>query len=125
MLESGIIMPQPTGKPKKGEMKMTFEDLTYVVVRTYSAGVHAGYLLSRDNKEVVLRNARRIWYWNGATTLNELSVRGVRYPEKCKVPCAVSEITLTEATEIIPCSDQARLSIEGIPIWSAWGEENA
>ena len=44
----------------KGEEKMK-----YVIVRTYSAGVFAGELESRNGQEVVLRNARRIYYWSG------------------------------------------------------------
>lgn len=34
-----------------------------VIVRTYSAGVHFGTLESRNGKEVVLKDARRIWDW--------------------------------------------------------------
>lgn len=37
----------------------------YVIVRTYSAGVFAGYLDSKNGKEVVLLDARRLWYWSG------------------------------------------------------------
>ena len=40
--------------------------LPYVMVRTYSAGVFAGELVSRKGQEVILKNARRIWYWAGA-----------------------------------------------------------
>ena len=47
----------------------------YVIVRTHSAGVFAGNLLSRKGKEVVLTNARRLWYWIGAASLSELAVR--------------------------------------------------
>ena len=89
----------------------------YVIVRTYSAGVHAGYLKSRNGKEVVLKNARRIWYWDGAATLSQLSVDGTSKPEKCKFPCAVPEIILTEAIEIIPCTERAKKSIEGVKTW--------
>ena len=35
----------------------------FVIVRTYSAGVHAGTLASQAGKEVTLTNARRIWLW--------------------------------------------------------------
>lgn len=42
---------------------MSFEPGTHVIVRTYSAGVFAGTLKSRDGKEAVLTEARRIWYW--------------------------------------------------------------
>ena len=37
-----------------------------VMVRTYSAGVHFGYLKKREGKEVTLINSRRVWYWSGA-----------------------------------------------------------
>lgn len=88
-----------------------------VLVRTYSAGIHVGTLQSRDGKEVVLTNARRIWYWDGAATLSQLAVDGTSKPEKCKFPKAVAEILLTEAIEIIPITDKARESIAGVKVW--------
>ena len=91
----------------------------YVIVRTYSAGVHAGELVSRRGREIVLANARRIWYWSGAATLSELSQRGVKNPTKCKIPLAIPEILLTEAIEILQCTAAARASIEGVPEWTA------
>lgn len=91
----------------------------YVIVRTYSAGVFAGTLESRNGKEVVLTDARRLWYWEGAASLSELAVRGVSKPENCKFPVTVSKITLTEAIEIIECSDTARASIEEVSEWTA------
>ena len=42
----------------------------YIIIRTYSAGVHAGYLESRDGKEVTLKNSRRPWCWDGAASLS-------------------------------------------------------
>jgi hypothetical protein len=92
-------------------------DGDYVIVRTYSAGVHAGYLESRTGREVVLRNTRRIWYWDGANTLSDLASKGTSKPDKCKFPAAIDKILLTEAIEVIPCTDRARESIEGVPIW--------
>ncbi len=91
----------------------------YVIVRTYSAGVHAGELNSRDGKEVVLKNARRLWYWKGAASLSQLAMEGVSAPNECKFPCEVPEITLTEAIEVIPCTEKAVKSIKGVKIWQA------
>ena len=88
-----------------------------VLVRTHSAGIHVGTLQSRDGKEVVLTNARRIWYWDGAASLSQLAVDGTSKPEKCKFPEAVAEILLTEAIEIIPITDKARESIAGVKVW--------
>ena len=88
-----------------------------VIVRTYSAGVHFGELVSRDGKECVLKNARRIWYWDGAASLSQLAVDGTRKPENCKFPVAVPEITLTDAIEYIPVTEKAANSIHGVPVW--------
>ena len=38
-------------------------DKKYQIVRTYSAGVFAGYIESRNGQEVVMSDARRLWYW--------------------------------------------------------------
>jgi len=89
----------------------------YVIVRTCSAGVHAGELVERNGKEVTLKNARRIWYWDGAATLSQLAMEGTKTPDKCKFPREVKEIILTEATEIIPCTEKAQRSIKEVKIW--------
>lgn len=89
-----------------------------VIVRTYSAGVFAGQLKSRKGQEVVLKNARRLWYWDGAASLSQLSVDGVSKPENCKFPVAVPEVTLTQAIEILPQSAKSKKSIDAVPVWS-------
>jgi len=93
------------------------DGLEYVIVRTYSAGVFAGYLKARSNQEVVLKRARRIWHWEGAASLSQMAVDGVSKPNKCKFPCEVDEITLLQAIEVIPCTLEAQESIQGVPIW--------
>jgi len=93
------------------------DGLDYVIIRTYSAGVHAGYLKSSMGKEVELVNSRRIWYWKGAASLSQMAVDGVSCPKECKFSVPVPMITLTEAIEIIPCSEDAQRSIEGVPVW--------
>ena len=89
----------------------------FVIVRTYSAGVHAGVLKSIDGKLVQLTDARRIWYWDGAATLSQLAIDGTKKPKTCKFPAPVGEIVLTEAIEIIPCTEKAEVSIKGVPVW--------
>ncbi|MCK9504678.1 MAG: hypothetical protein M0Q95_10915 [Porticoccaceae bacterium] len=89
----------------------------YVIVRTYSAGVFAGTLESRNGKEVVMTNARRLWYWDGAASLSQLAMEGVKKPKNCKFPREVDRVELTEAIEILDCTDIARKSITGVPIW--------
>jgi hypothetical protein len=93
------------------------ENLKYVMCRTYSAGVFAGYLESRNGQEVVLRNARRIYYWDGAATLSQLATDGTSKPQNCKFPCEVDRVELLQVIEIIDITEKARLSIAGVKIW--------
>lgn len=88
--------------------------MAYVIVRTYSAGVHAGELISRKGKEVTLKNSRRIWYWKGANTLNEIAMHGVGAGSKIAEP--VPKIVLTEAIEIIDASKAATACLKA----AAW-----
>lgn len=85
-------------------------DLKPVIVRTYSAGVHFGYLKRRDGKEVTLERSRRIWRWDGAWTLSEIATAGLN-TTKSRVAAPVT-IILTEAIEIIDCTPAAVASIE-------------
>lgn len=87
--------------------------LPYVVVRTYSAGVHFGELKSRKGKEVVLVNARRLWKWMGAFTLSEVAVEGIKDGSKPSV--AVASITLTESIEVIETTPAAEKILREFP----------
>lgn len=98
---------------------MASQNGKYVIVRTYSAGVFAGNLKSRNGKEVELTDARRIWRWAGAASLSELAVSGTSRPGDCKFPIAVPSVTLTEAIEILDATPEAEASIKAVPVWSA------
>lgn len=89
----------------------------YVIVRTYSAGVFAGNLKKRKGQEVVLTNARRIWYWTGAASLSQLANEGTKSPGTCKFPAPVKEVTLLQAIEILAVTPAAEKSIKGVPEW--------
>ena len=91
----------------------------YQIVRTYSAGVFAGYVESRNGREAVMRKARRLWYWDGACSLSDLAVNGVSKPENCKFPCEVDRVELLEVIEILDCTEKAKDSINGVKIWTA------
>lgn len=91
----------------------------YVIVRTYSAGVFAGNIESRSGKEVVLSDARRLWYWAGAASLSQLAVSGTSRPKDCKFPIAVPRVELTEAIEILDVTPDAEKSIREVPEWKS------
>lgn len=92
-------------------------DKKYVIVRTYSAGVFAGELESRNGQEVVLTNARRIWYWAGAASLSQLAMEGTKKPEECKFPCEVDKVELLQAIEILDTTEVAKKSIKSVKVW--------
>jgi len=93
--------------------------MEYVIVRCDRAGVFAGFIESRDKDEVVLLQARRIWYWDGAVSLSQLAMEGTKCPENCKFPCLVDKILLIGVIEILNTTEKARESIEQVPVWSA------
>lgn len=89
----------------------------YVIVRTYSAGVFAGYLQSRKGQEVVLTQARRLWMWKGAASLSQLAIDGTSNPGGCKFPCEVGRVELLQAIEILDCTEKGEKSIKGVSVW--------
>lgn len=97
----------------------TKKKLSYKIVRTYSAGVFAGYLESRKGREVVLRQARRLWKWAGAATLSQLAMDGPQLPGDCKFPCEVDRVELLEAIEILDVTEKARLKISEVAVWKS------
>lgn len=91
----------------------------YVIVRTYSAGVFAGYLKTKKGQEVSLTKARRLWFWKGAATLSQLAMDGVSCPNECKFPAEVNHVELTQAIEILDVTKKAQSSIASVPVWTA------
>lgn len=106
----------------RGLIMNDLKDLPYVIVRTFSAGVFAGYLESINEREAVLKKARRIWYWAGAATLSELAQKGTSKPSECKFPCEVDTIILLEVIEILFVSPEAKISIAEVPVWTEFND---
>ena len=91
----------------------------YVIVRGDRSGVFAGHLKSKAGREVTLTDCRRIWYWDGAASISELANMGTKKPQSCKVPAPVAEICITDAIEIISCTEAAEASIKAVRVWTA------
>ena len=88
-----------------------YEKSGEVIIRTYSAGVHVGILEGKwedANKPVTLKNARRIWKWSGANTLNEIATKGLNR-KASKISEPVSELQLIPI-EVIPVKQGIDLS---------------
>ena len=88
-----------------------------VIVRGDRSGVFFGTLVGKDGSEVVLKNCRRLWYWDGAATISQLAVDGTQRPNECKFTVSVNSIIILDAIEIIPCTEDAISSIEGAKEW--------
>ena len=112
-----ITIDDITYVPESAEKAKTQKGLEYKIVRTYSAGVFAGYLESKKGQNVVLRNARRLWYWSGASSLSQLAMEGVKNPDKCKFPVEVEKVELDQVIEVIDCTEQAQQSIADVKVW--------
>ena len=87
------------------------------IVRCDRAGVFYGEIEGRDGREIKMRNARCIWYWDGAATLLQLATEGTTEPENCKFTMTVDSLVVLDAIEIIPCTDRAIKSIEAVKEW--------
>src|SRR5574343_1453704 len=82
----GMAIPQqPRTQAMNEDKQQIGADMIgkYVIVRTYSAGCHAGTLADRDGREGVLTGARRLWRWAGAASLSEMANRGTSRPNDC------------------------------------------
>lgn len=88
-----------------------------VIVRAYGAGVFFGTLTEKSGDEVMLTDARRLWYWDGAASISQIAMEGVKNPNECKFSMAVNEIVIEKVIEIIPCTDEAIANIEAVKIW--------
>ena len=89
------------------------------IFRSYSSGVHFGELSEKDGKEVIIKNARRLWYWkttNKGISLSEVALGGLAKDSKV---CAPVDAIWLEAIEIIPCTKEAIKSIEGADEYKA------
>ena len=62
-----------------------------VIIRADRAGVFFGTLTEKDGQEVVLKDCRRIFYWDGAASISQLAKDGTSKPENCKFTVIVDE----------------------------------
>jgi hypothetical protein len=106
MMKSSIAQLQQSEKPHPYIGK-------YVIARCYSAGVHAGTVVSVDGETCLLADSCRLWSWKAkdGVALSGVAQSGVQ--SGCKIDVANPEIYLTGICELIPCSDAAKESING------------
>ena len=89
----------------------------YCIVRGRGFGVFAGTVDQIEDDRVMLKNARRLWYWEGAASISQIAMEGVKNPGGCKFSMAVDSIMLRDYIEIIPATVQAQSIINGVREW--------
>lgn len=94
-------------------------DNKFYIIRCDRAGVFFGHIKERNGSEATLTDVRRLWYWEGAASLSQMALEGVKKPRECKFTVTVPEMTVLGVIEIIPCSDMAAECILGVPEWKA------
>lgn len=87
------------------------------IIRGDRSGVFFGEIKERNGREVTIGNCRRLWYWDGAASLSQLAAEGVKRPGNCQFTVTVDELVVLDAIELIPCTEAACKSIDGVPVW--------
>jgi len=89
------------------------------IVRADRSGVFYGTLTAKEGSEIQLANARKLYYWSGANTVEDLALRGVLKANNCKFTDIVEEITINNYLQILPCTEEAISNIENVTVWKA------
>lgn len=87
------------------------------IVRGKDSGVFFGKIAERNGQEVLMKNVRRLWYWDGAASISQLAQEGTVRPENCKFTVTVDEVLVLDAIEIDKCSDKAVKNIKAVAEW--------
>ena len=46
-----------------------------------------------------------------------MAAEGVKKPKECKFTQSVELLTLTDAIEVLPCTEAAAACIQAVPVW--------
>jgi hypothetical protein len=91
----------------------------YVIVRGDRSGVFFGELEKENGQEVLLKNVRKIWRWDGACAIEQLAVDGVLESKKinCQFTVIVDSIIVKDVIQLIPCTDKSIESLKSVHVW--------
>ena len=89
-----------------------------IIARIDRAGVFHGTLAAKDAETTTMTDVRRIYYWQGALSVTDMSVTGLN-AGKVTVPAKCVEFETAKVLELLECTDEANRSIEGIEPWKA------
>lgn len=102
---------------KKIVKKKSGSKAKFVIVRSHTAGVHAGDFVSRKGDTVILKNSIRLWQWSGAS-LSQIAAEGpATGTNKFGLEVPQTEIVSPQGFEIIHCTQAAKEKILGVAKW--------
>lgn len=88
-----------------------------VIIRGNRSGVFFGTLVEKNGTEVLLNDCRRLWYWDGAASISQIALEGVKRPDNCNFTVSVNDIIITDVIEILLCTPEAIANIEAVKVW--------
>ena len=90
------------------------EEKSYSIIRCDRSGVFFGQVESLKGQTAKIKNARQIWYWEGAASVMQIAQDGVGNRSKVTVS---ADIVVTDAIQVIPCSKKAESCLRGFKEW--------
>ena len=95
-------------------------DKPFVIIRSFAAGVFAGYLVSRTVEggvvSVILDRAIRLHRWTGCS-LSQVANDGIAGTGENRFSMETNNHRVENAIEIIPCTEKARTAIQAVKKW--------
>jgi hypothetical protein len=81
------------------------------------SGVFYGEKVLIEGQRAIIKNARKIYYWDGANCLEQLSAEGTKRPHNCKFTMTVDTIEVFDLIQLLKCTEEAIKSIDGVKEW--------
>ena len=98
----------------------TLDGKPFVIIRSYGAGVFAGYLVSRIVEggivAVVMDRCIRLHRWTGCS-LSQVCHDGVAGTGENRFSMPVDGHEIIHVIEILPCDEKAQLAIQAVKAW--------
>ena len=88
------------------EKEEKLDGMERCIIRSYGAGVFLGYVAEQKSElsgvNIILKQAKRIHYWDGACSLTQLALEGTKSPNNCRITEPVESQYIANVIEIIP-----------------------
>lgn len=86
-----------------------------VIIRGDRSGVFFGTLKSLNGQSAELEDCRKIWRWEGAKSVEQISIDGVH--SDSRITQKVSNLIICDVIQILECTEMSISKIENILEW--------